>query len=347
MTGRRILIVKPSSLGDILHALPCLQALRRQEPGAWIAWLVNREYAELLEGHPCLNEVIVFDRQRWGALRHLGRTAGELPRFVRALRRRRFDLAVDLQGLLRSALLAWVSGAPERVGLASAREGAPWLYTRRVEVPGGLHAVERNLRVAQALGSEIVGVTGSLEPTEAARDQVRSLLGAAGWTGEPIIVLHPIARRQAKQWPLERFAALGRQIAARPGIGLVLTGSRADAPRVEALARAMDGRVVNLAGLTTLPELAALFRQARLVIGNDSGPLHLAAAVGTPVVALFGCPDPARVGPYGAGHTVVRKPIRNPCSEFQRYCARRPCLNGIEVEEVWAAVGQHLAEAGG
>lgn len=346
MTGRRILIVKPSSLGDILHALPCLHALRRQEPGAWLAWLVNREYAELLEGHPGLNEVIIFERQRWGRLRHLGRSAGELPRFIRDLRQRQFDLAIDLQGLLRSALLAWVSGAPERVGLASAREGAAWLYTRRVPVSGALHAVERNLRVAQTLGCATAGITGALEPAERARDQIKPLLGEAGWNGEPIIVLHPIARRQAKQWPVERFVALGRQLASRPDTALVLTGSPADAPQVAALARAVGRPVVNLAGRTTLPELAALFREARLVIGNDSGPLHLAAAVGTPVVALFGCPDPARVGPYGPGHIVVRKPISDPCSEFRRYCARRPCLRAIEVEEVWAAVSRHLAGAG-
>ncbi len=271
-----ILIVKPSSLGDVIHALPTVNLIRQRFPDAHIAWLINAELSSLLQRCPLINDRIEFrrrDRRAW------------LP-LLNQLRRQHFDLVVDLQGLLRTGIFSAATRAPRRIGLSDAREGARLFYTEVVPVPRE-HAVNRYLRAARHLGCP----DGPIEFP----------LGLEGPApSRPLIALNPLARWETKIWGDDRFSALLDRL---PAERVVLIGSAGERDRIEAINR---GRARNLAGTLDLYELAELYRQCAVVITNDTGPMHLAAAVGTPVIALFGPTDPALVGPYGAGHTVFR-----------------------------------------
>ena len=328
---RRLLIVKPSSLGDIVHALPTLVALRRRFPSAKLSWLVKREWAEVLEGHPDLDEVLAVDlsTKRW-------------PAAIRAVRAGRFDLVLDLQGLLRSAVLGWASGSAVRVGFANGREGSPWFYTHCVPVSdASMHAVDRYLLIARFLEAEPEepGPSAFCLPRDpAAEARVEAMLAAAGvQAGTVLAALNPAARWTTKRWPAESFAAVGDWLQ-QQGARVVVIGSREERPVGEAVMRAMHGAPIDLVGKTTMKELIALLRRLRVFITNDSGPMHLAAAVGTPVIALFGPTDPARTGPYGAGHRVLRSGV--PCSP----CFSLDCANTVTLECLTAIQPQRVIE---
>src|SRR5262245_38100895 len=200
---RRILIIKPSSLGDIIHALPVLAAIRRTWPKAHVAWLVGSSFASLLAGHPLLNEVIPFDRERFGKMWRNPAILVEFWRFVAAIRRRRFDLAIDLQGLVRSGLLSYFGGVPTRVGFSDAREGAWLFYSRRVRCPANVvHAVQKNLHLARGLGLATDPVEFPLPVSMTERREVEELLSAAAggrMTGFTAVVVG--ARWESKLWP--------------------------------------------------------------------------------------------------------------------------------------------------
>ena len=271
----KILIIKPSSLGDVIHALPTVNLLRRQFPDAHIAWLINAELVSLLKHCPVINDRIEFHRHESGTW---------LP-LLRQLRRERFDLVLDLQGLLRSGFFSFVTGAARRIGLSDAREGAGVFYNEVVPVTP-MHAVDRYLLAAKHLGCPAT--------------PIEFPLGVGDGRNKRLIALNPLARWETKIWGAENFSALLDRL---PADRVVLVGSGNERDRIETINR---GRARNLAGTLDLYELAELYRQCAVVITNDTGPMHLAAAVGTPVIALFGPTDPALVGPYGPGHIVLR-----------------------------------------
>lgn len=330
---RRLLIVKPSSLGDVVHALPTLSALRRRFPSSKLSWLVKREWADVLEGHPDLDEVLAVDL-----------SAGGWPAAIRAVREGRFDLVVDLQGLLRSAVLGWASGSAIRVGFANGREGSPWLYTHHVPVPDApMHAVDRYLLVARFLGAdpEQPGLSAFCLPRDpAAEARVEALLASAGVrTGTMLAALNPSARWLTKRWPAESFAAVGDWLQRHGGVRVAVVGGREERSAGDEVIRSMQTAPLDLVGRTTMKELIALLRRLRVFITNDSGPMHLAAAVGTPVIALFGPTDPGRTGPYGAGHRVLRSGV--PCSP----CFSRRCANAVEMECLTTIRPEQVIEA--
>ncbi|HUU98395.1 MAG TPA: lipopolysaccharide heptosyltransferase I [Phycisphaerae bacterium] len=346
---KRILIIKPSSLGDIVHALPVLAALRRANPGAHIAWLASRSFAALLDGHPLLDEVIVFDRARYGKMLRSGRALGEFLRFLRELRRRRFDLVVDLQGLFRSGFLAFASGAEQRVGFAAARESAGLFYTQRVRCPpDARHAVDKNLCVVAALGLRTdrpefpLGLR--LEEIRAAKTLLTT---AAGRPLKTFTAVIPGARWESKRWRPERIAALIDRMHEESLPSCVLLGSAADRPFADRVVAACHSPAIDLVGRTSLRELAALLGLSDRVICHDSGPMHIAAALDKPLVAIFGPTDPEVTGPYrcpkeGAFGTrptfrVVATPIEcSPCR--LRTCDHHSCMEQLAVETVLAQV---------
>lgn len=355
---RRILIVKPSSIGDVVNALPFLSSLRQRYPDRYIAWLVEEEAAELLLGHPLLDQVIVSGRRRWGRqLRTPFRGSPilrEITACIAELRQGRYDLVIDLQGLLKSAMMVMCAGAQYRVGLAGAREGSARALTHVVSLPPGpLHAVDRYLEVARFLGADTLSKACVLPSRPEDGVQAEALLTEAGvGPNTPVIALNPQARWRTKLWEEERFARVGEILAHRHGARILVIGSPADLPPVKRIARRMNPAPFVTAGRTDLRVLMALLRRIDLLVTVDSGPMHLAAALGTPLVALFGATDPRLIGPYGcdlsagqAGGVVLRAPLPcSPCSK--RRCQideDRLCMRSITVEEVADAASALLA----
>ncbi|QOJ13618.1 MAG: glycosyltransferase family 9 protein [Planctomycetia bacterium] len=299
-SARRILILKPSSLGDVVHALPLLAALRRARPDAHVSWLAATAFAPLLEGHPLIDEVIRFDRARLARAWRSAPAAAELAGLLSRIRRARFDLVLDLQGLFRSGWMSWVSGAPVRVGFADGREFAPIFLTHRISCDSVVHAVDRNLRVAHGLGWPAAPVEfplGLREPeVEAARVLLRGVGVGMPSDGEFVAVL-PGARWRSKLWRPERWAALLDRLALEGRTAVVL-GGPGDTGVLREIEAHVRRPVASLAGRTTLRELTAVLSLAGQVICTDSGPMHLAAALRRPVVAVFGPTDPRRCGPY-------------------------------------------------
>ncbi len=325
---RRVLIVKPSALGDVVHALPVAALLKRRWPAAHLSWLVSRPFAPLLEANPHVDETIPFDRGRGAGL---VRQSGVARRLARDLRRRGFDLVIDLQGLLRSGWLAWQTGAPVRVGFAYAREAAALFYTHRVTArPGERHAVERYLDVAELLGLGRVPVEFPLVTTPEDEQQVQSLL--APLDGEPFAVLLPGTNWATKRWPAERFAELAIMLERQRGLRIVIAGG-GDASEAAGIVRSKLPSALDLSGRTGIRQLVALLKTASLAVTNDSGPMHIAAALGTPLVSLFGPTSPSRTGPYGRAGSVVRLEI--PCSPcYSRRCSHQSCLRLLPAAQV-------------
>ena len=334
---RRILIIKPSSLGDVIHALPTLAALRDRFPSAHIAWLVKRHWAGVLERVEGLDRIWPVESGLQGWLR-----------IVPPLRAAAFDLVIDLQGLFRSGAMAWLTGCPTRVGFANAREGSPLCYTQRVTVPmSDMHAVDRYLLIASAVGASPKGTPEfrtRLPSTD--RERIAQLLKGCGLVpGAPWIAMNVSARWDTKRWSPEHFAAVADALQ-EEGLGPVaLIGGPDDRAASQAVLRSMHTTTIDLTGQTSPELLPALLASASLLLTNDSGPMHIAAAMGTPVVALFGPTSPLRTGPYGAEHRVLRSEV--PCSPcFSRSC-RNPvqleCLATIDPKTVIDAVREQLA----
>lgn len=347
----KILIVKPSSLGDVIHALPTVNLLRRHFFHAKISWLINDSLADILNESPVVDEVIPFQRKRWGQPHRLGEFFG----LLRELRARKFDLVVDLQGLLRSGIITRATGAKQRVGLSDAREGAKHFYTETVKIPTPrLHAVDRYLLAAQHLNAGREPIQFPLGHPATARVAVDKLVGGEG----RFIALNPSARWASKLWGEASFGALAASVAGEfPDTKIVFVGGGDDCARVESVARASRLRpeqIINAAGRTSLSELTELLRRCAALVTNDSGPMHIAAAVGTPVVALFGATDPALTGPYSHGgihHKIVRSGVAcSPC--LKPHCHHTPrmeCMTKIEPPQVLrelqsALKGHHAAQ---
>ncbi len=322
LNPRRIALIKPSALGDVVHALPVLSALRGRWPTAHITWVINRAYEPLVAGHPDLDATLAFDR---GAMKRGPVTAALTAlRFMRQLRQRRFDLVIDLQGLLRTGLMSWATGAARRVGFATAREGATRFYTDCVEVPDAeeIHAVDRYWRVVEALGAGGVEKKFIVPLDRRAKPQAAE---------RPVVVMAMGARWMTKRWPVENFVAVARHSLSRHGGTVVFVGGNEDRELSKVTARHLPA--VDLCGRTTIPELAAVLASADVVVANDTGPLHLAAALGRPVVAPYTCTLVRKHGPYGQFHRTAAANIA--ChGSYLRTCDHMSCMPTLPPERI-------------
>jgi lipopolysaccharide heptosyltransferase I len=363
---RRILLVKPSAVGDVIHTIPILSKLRARYPNARIDWLLTPAIAELVGRHPALSNVVPFDRRGlagwWRSPQHASGLAG----LFHSLRSARYDLVVDLHGQFRSALFVLATGAPVRVGFDRPRKhlrnsprnlpasaykhgwtGArelSWLaYTHHIKLPTlDAHAVDRYLRVGELLGFDESPPDFRFPIPAQAAKHVDELLGESG--SRPIAVLFPGTQWETKHWTTAGFAAVAKHLVAR-GFGVVLAGSPAERVVCEQVAAGCPA-ALDLAGKTTLSESAALVSRAAVCVTNDSGPMHLASALGRPVVAIFGPTDPVWVGPYGSPGSVVRTEL--PCSPcYFRKLSRCPnahaCMTGVSAAAVIEKVDKILA----
>lgn len=358
----RILIVRLSALGDVVHVLPALAALRAAHPDAFIGWAVEDRAASLLEGHPHLDRVHVVPRAAWSkvlrsdplsVLRSLRKT-------LRDLRRERYDVTLDFQSNLRSSALAWASGAPRRIGQPRpfAKEGSRALVTETPDaVPRDAHKIERNLALLEPLGLARATMMPRPRPTLAEPAAARALADAfAAGPGQRVII-HPgvSAFGALKAWREDRFADLARRLVADGARVFFAWGGAAE----EALARSLAARAPGAAitpKTSSILELAAVLRRADLVIGVDSGPLHLAAAVGAPVLGLYGPKHPGTYGPFWTPSEVVRAGLEcSPCR--YRRCPRpdvavvegtggaqriSPCMDRLDVSAAHVAARRLL-----
>lgn len=340
MTPRRVAILKPSALGDIVHALPVLSALRAAWPAAHLAWVVNKSFEGLLAGHPELDATIPFDRAAFRG--NPLRAARYAVAFTNRLRREHFDLVLDLQGLLRTGLMCAGSGCPVRVGFAAAREGSRHFYTHRVEVPDAdrIHAVDRYRRVLDFLGipPSPARFVVPVDPAEVAA--VAELLEAFP---RPWVAVAAGAKWLTKRWPVASFAALLNRAAAHFGGTAVLVGSPDDIALSLELAAQLRGPHLDLTGKTSLPRLVAVLKAADAMVANDTGPLHLAAALGTPCVAPYTCTLVARHGPYAQFDRAVATQVA--CAgSYLRVCPNGlKCFAELAPERLWEPLNAVLS----
>ncbi|MBE7492831.1 MAG: glycosyltransferase family 9 protein [Planctomycetes bacterium] len=333
LAGRKLLLIKPSSLGDVCHAAASAWALKARWPTLHLTWLVNTTFEPLVKPLSCVDATLPFERSRFKGLLGPLTRQGELRSFSRQLRQGEFDAVLDLQGLFRSGLFAWLTRAPLRVGGSTAREGSRWFHNLRVpEPPQPVHARDRYDAITAALDCARPA-RQDLDVRDTERDRARALLRDAGFEGEALVALCPGARWETKLYPARHWAAVLDDLAARAGVHQpVLVGSPDMAGLCEETVRACSrARPVNLCGATGLRELAALLDMARLVLTCDSGPMHIAAAQGTPVVAVMGSTDPRRTGPYGQLHNVVTGRCElMPC--LRRHCPQMglTCMRDLD-----------------
>lgn len=332
---QRILLIKLSAIGDIVHTLPVLSKLRARYPSAQIDWLIKADNADLIRSHPALSNVLLFDPPGGACSGRLRSVVGAWLKTLHAVWRSRYDLVIDLHGQLRSGLLTLASAAPIRLGFGrpvrptpadlsrwpthgsrhygwrGARDAAWLAYSHRIPVrTAEVHAVDRNLWLVPVLGLDDGPPDFSLHlPAEADAGAAR-LLSEKGLLGRRFAVLAPGTVWQTKHWLTEGFALVGRHLL-RKGMAVALMGAPRDRTRCQEVAAACPG-AHDLSGRTTLTEFAALLGRAAVCVTNDSGPMHLATALGTPVVSVFGPTDPVKAGPYGRPQAVLRAGL--PCS---------------------------------
>ncbi len=342
-TFNRILVIKLKQPGDVLVSTPVIAALKEAWPHCHLTYLVPKGTEEMVAGHPGLDELLVVDRRN--------ETWGQSLRFVRDVRRRRFDLVIELSGGDRGAIYSWLSGAQERLGFEHPRQPF-WqrrgCFTRLLpRPPVRMHLVDQNLEPLRALGLRPQKPRLQFFWDQEVEERVQGLIASLDMSPGAFVVMHPGAGWRFKCWTPQGYARVLEALHDR-GLSVVLTGSRAAHEQELLAAILQESRVKpsNLAGRLTLKELGALIARARLFFGMDSAPMHLAAAVGTPAVALFGPSGVFNWGPWGTGHLVIQKDWecvpcgRDGCegSKISR------CLMEMEPEEVLQAIARHFGE---
>lgn len=344
----RILIVRLGAIGDVIRTLPALRALRVNLPSAHIAWVVEDRAASLLVHHPDLNQVFVLPRKKWQQTWYRKETLQEAAAFVRTLRAQTFDLVLDFHGLFKSGLITRLSGGKERVGFARpfCKEGNFLFTTRQVSLPPHkINRVEKNLALVQALGLAIENHDPIIPVIAEDCRYVEDLLGAhPRSTPGPRIILHPGSSPSTpyKRWDLQRYARLADLLILHQQARIFFTAAKDEWDLITQVTSSMKSTAYLLAPTETLTQLAELIRRCDLYIGNDTSPMHLAAFVGTPVVALFGPTDPIENAPYGKAATIMlRKSLEcNPCRN--RQCSPPRCMDAISVEEAAEAATRIL-----
>lgn len=333
-TPSRILLIRPSALGDVCRTVPVLAALKAWRPDASIDWLVQREFAPAVEAHPDLNEVIPFDRSAMRGWFRAPAPARRSIAFLRGLARRRYDLVIDAQGLARSAIFARVTRAPVRLGPSDAREFAPLAYTRRVATDV-THTVDRMLALSADLGADIAQPDMRLHTPASARAFRPDLSGAA--------VIAPTSRWPGKAWPDGRFAELIERLTPRrPVVVIGAPGEEPQIPDTAAIASSRDG-AHNLVGQTTIAQTMSLIEHASLVVANDSAAAHMAVGFDRPLLALFGPTDTARVGPYRRDADVISHRRSGDPLDHKDERAGRELMERITIEEVVDACHERLS----
>ena len=332
----KILLIKPSALGDVIHTIPLLVKLRARYPGAAIDWLITPENADVVRHHPALSNVVIFARRDFSKHGQRSRAVLTFLDLLKQIRRAKYDLVIDMHGQLRSAFFALISGARVRIGFdrpikfsrtisdehdlknvpnrgwRGAREGSWLAYTHRIPIPTlDVHAIDRYLWVAPLLGLDDEPPDLRIYLSSETILKVQRLLEEHGVpASKPLVVLVPGTIWETKHWTIEGFAGVARHFL-REGFAVALAGTKRDQFRCRQIAAAAAG-TCDLSGKTTPAHLAALIRRAEVAVTNDSGSMHLAASLDKPMVSVFGPTNPVHIGPYQRPESVVRLDL--PCS---------------------------------
>ncbi len=332
---KKILIILHGSIGDVTRAIPLANLLRRAYPKATLAWAIEPLAFPLVEDHPAVDEVILFDRDHWWT---------SIFPFLRRIRSERFELVLDLQRHLKSGLISWWSRAPLRLGFhrRDAKE-FNWLFNNRhiAQADKEVSKLFHYLKFAESLGIKPAPIEWGfrLKPEEEKR--VDRLLQEAG---SSFAVFFVGSSWESKQWFQDATAQCAAEVQKRFGLEIVLLGGKQDIPFAEGVEHFESLRVINCAGQTSLRESIGILARARIAIGPDTGLMHLSAAVGTPVVSLWGATSPARTGPYGNEDLIIQgKAACSPC--YRRRCPiGRVCMQSIDVQEVTSRVAKAIAK---
>jgi heptosyltransferase-1 len=317
MASKNILIVKLSAIGDVIHALPVSYAIKETFPEARITWVVEPPAYELLTNNPYIDEVILFEKKKFksfgGFLRQIGP-------FKRRLQQKKYDIVLDLQGLFKSAAIAWLSQAPLKLGCENMREGSDRVSRPVIGTHANGHIVERYLDVVRELGCTVKDVVFPIEITEREADIAMRLMSQAGADiNNRYVVLAPGANWPNKRWPAKHFAQLVNWLYNKNVIPVIIGGGVVDERLVAEIEAATEIPPVNLVGKTTLKQLAYIIKCAQVVVGGDTGPVHLAAGLKIPTIMLMGPTDAVRNGPYGQ----IENAIEVDCD--CKYCWKRQC----------------------
>ncbi len=346
MEYQNILLIKMSSLGDILHTLPFAAALRKRFPQARITWLVHPQFAGFVPDPPVIDEVIYFDKVKFNKL---GLSA-KLKYFCEMrslLHSRHFDLVIDMQGLFKSAVLAAISGCANRIGYSEMREGSGLVSRAITGTHAKDHVIERYLDVARYLGAKVETLDDVQFPMPDLTKEgasVEQKLRDLGYNGGSYVVIVPGARWWTKEWPLAHYAQLVRKITA-DGTFVVLAGGPDDATKGAQIAEAAQcSKVLDMTGKTSLRELAALIKGCSFYISADTGPLHFAAALKKPLVAMYGPTKADRTGPYGSNNSTVLLSPAACAGCLKKKCDNWHCMHDITPEAVYKIYREKVAQ---
>lgn len=357
---KKILIVRLSSLGDVIQTLPIPTVVKQAYPDAEIGWTIDRELAPAIDGHTDLSRIHLCDRIRWSrSLKNPFKwitTLREIKVFIDEIRTVGYDCALDVQGLMKSAIIPFLAGISVRIGFAHRREGSHFFYTERHLTKTEYFALDRMhtdhmMALTRAIGCDPVGYSINLPPiTDAARLKVDRLLCSNFRFAQPLVAIAPATQWKSKEWPLKHWSSLVELILNETRAGILLIGAGADSSTTSHLAtsfgNAAEGRLLDLTGTTSVQELYALFQRVALVVAADTAPLHIAAAAGCRVIGLFGATPTNRTGPIGHGQISVmtgKPPLScQPCQ--QRTCRfdTTECMQRLTPADVFTCVTEAI-----
>jgi heptosyltransferase I len=347
----KILIVKMSAIGDVIHTLPALNAIRKHYPDAHITWLVEEAAAEIVAGHKALDRVILSKRKKWIKDLFSSKFNHALKKiicFIKELRDTKYDIVIDFQGLLKSGIMVMLSKGQKKIGFDKGMDHAEsshiFYNVRIAPVSMEIHALKRGLLLLAALKIPSEKIEYNLPISNKERQNLDHLLRQKGLDPDkPIICINPQATWETKLWSSRKFALLSDRILEEYPANIIFTGGKSDREAINDIISMMQTSVISLAGLTTLKTLAALYEKAVLLVTTDTGPMHLGAAMGTKVTAIFGSTAPWRTGPYGDNNIIVRSNLHcSPC--FKRQCSTKECMENINVDDIMEKIEQLMEQ---
>ena len=333
---KNILIIKMSSLGDVIHALPTLYAVRKNWPNAHITWAIHEQFESLLPGKPWVDDVIIIDKKQLKKPAYLWQLRKDL-------HSRHFDMTLDLQCIAKSAIVSLLSGAPETYGYWELREGSNLVNKALVGEHKYDHVIERYLDTVRALGGDVEGVEFPMPAYVEAEKSVKHKLQSHGVEDEYVVVV-PGARWIVKEWPLLNFGELCIRLC-ESGKKVVIAGAPDDAEKGAFIENYVKNKnLINLVGSTSMPELIELIRHCEIFISADTGPLHIANALKRPLIALFGTTSPKRTGPYGGSHVHLIISPTSKATPEQPLVDDPDCMAQIPVDAVWSVYEQVIGK---